>query len=552
MLISLSIANFAITERLELEFFNGMTAITGETGAGKSISLDALGLALGNRSDSSLIKHGADKTDIHAVFDINALPNIQKWLEQNELDGEGECILRRIITKDGRSKAYINGYPVNLQQLKSLGSQLVDIHSQHAHHHLLQRESHQQLLDAYGHTTELSEQTTLIYKQWQDRVKQIRALEEDNQNTDTRREYIQFQLSEFESLDIKENEYNQLLQKHNKLANAEDIQHACQEGLSLCRDNEQNALNALNNSQSALAKLSNHDDLIKDTVEMLVSASIQIEEACNNLQMRLEENQSPKDLAALEQRMSQFYDLARKHRTEPHLLIECQDKLIHELDSLENSGAMIEQLEKESGSFKKKFETQAKKLSKQRTEAAKNLANDIQAQLQLLGMKHCVFEAALNSDNNKPTANGFDSIEFLVSTNPGQKPQALQKIASGGELSRISLAIQVITAKTSTIPTLIFDEVDVGIGGATAEVVGDLLKNLCKSAQIICVTHQPQVAAKSSQHYLVSKQQQNDSTQTDVVQLDKKGRIAELARMLGGVEITQRTLDHAAEMLQSI
>lgn len=555
MLIGLSISQFTIAKKLSIDFSDGMTAITGETGAGKSIALDALGLALGARADSGVVRAGSEKADIHAIFDISQLKNVKNWLISNDFDlddnADNECILRRVITKEGRSRAYINGQPANLHTLKTLGSQLVDIHSQHAHHQLLQREYHQTLLDAFGKHAPQQDKVKERYQQWRDVKKQIKCIQEHNVEAEQRRQYLQFQLQEFESLQIQPDEYPKLEQQHLQLANAETLQESCSTTLAICRDNEQTSvLDQLQHCIQQLQSISGHNSIIADSQELLSNAQMQIEEACYSLRTELENiSANHDDIHSLEQRLSKFHDLARKHRIGPEDLQTSEEKITQELQQIDNNEELLNQLLLQEQPLLQAFTTEAEKLSELRLKTAKKLSSQIKAQLKSLGMANCIFSVQLNNDKTQAQAHGFENIEFMVSTNPGQPPQGLQKIASGGELSRISLAIQVITAKTSTIPTLVFDEVDVGIGGATAEVVGKLLKELAISAQIICVTHQPQVASQAQQHYFVAKQQNKKQTQTSVTTLTETDKVHEIARMLGGVEITQRTLDHAKEML---
>lgn len=551
MLISLTVNNFAIAEQLTVDFNSGMTAITGETGAGKSIALDALGLALGNRGDSSMIKHGAQKADIYALFDISLLPNVQAWLCEQELDDcdNTECLLRRVLSTEGRSRAFINGKPCKLTMQAELGSMLVDIHSQHAHHQLMKKEHHQVLLDAFTNKPSLIGSTRQHYMQWQKTKKKITQLIRSNEAADTRKDYLNFQLDEFEQLSIENNEYQQLEQQHKKIANAQALTDACQLSLNLCREGDENIHRLLSQTLSTIAPLSPNSDDLKEAEELLQSALIQVEEAAHSIRDAADSIGSAADLPAIESRLQQFHDLARKHKVPAADLLLQQEKLQHELDDIVNADQNLSKLEAQAAQEINQFNKQATKLTKARTSAAKALSKGIQEKLTLLGMQHCLFICELNTNPDKPSALGHDSIEFLVSTNLGQPAGALQKIASGGELSRISLAIQVITATSSTIPSLVFDEVDVGIGGATAEVVGSLLRELGHSAQIISVTHQAQVASKAHQHYLVEKSVEKGTTQTAMQTLNEQGRINEIARMLGGVEITETTKKHAKEML---
>ncbi len=551
MLLSLTVNNFAIAEHLNVDFNEGMTAITGETGAGKSIALDALGLALGSRGDASMIKHGADKADIHALFDISQLPLIQLWLSEHELqDGDNqECLLRRVISAEGRSRAFINSKPCNLSILSELGSQLVDIHSQHAHHQLMKKEHHQHLLDAFTQAPDLIEKTCQQFSNWQKTLKTIKKLNDSNDAADTRKDYLQFQLNEFEDLAASVGEYEKLEAEHKQIANAQSITEACQYSLSLCREGDENIHRMLSQTLSSLAPLSANNDSLKEAEDLLQSALIQVEEAAHSIRDAADSIGSAADLPILEARLGQFHDLARKHKVQPQDLLEHQASLQTELDSIVNADQNLERLEAEASEQEAAFHKTASQLSKKRATAAKKLSKAIHEKLSLLGMQHCSFQCELNTNTDKPSSLGHDAAEFLVSTNPGQPAQALQKIASGGELSRISLAIQVITATSSTIPTLVFDEVDVGIGGATAEVVGSLLRELGGNAQIISVTHQAQVASKAHQHYLVEKKVSKKASNTDMQPLTQDQRIEEIARMLGGIDITDATLKHAKEML---
>lgn len=552
MLTALSISQFAIADQLELDFHAGMTTITGETGAGKSISLDALSFALGARADSSIVRSGADKADIHAIFDIRRLPHVADWLCTHELGSDdSECILRRVITSEGRSKAYINGAPVNLQQLKTLGDMLVDIHSQHAHHQLMSRDHHQLLLDAYAACQPLLKKTADAFACWQATARRLQQLQNQNNDSTKRKEFLQFQLREFDDLKLQNGEFERLETQHQLLANAEALMQACQQTLDICHEHESHAvLSQLQASRHLLQAFGEHFADVHDASELLENAAIQIEEACRSLrhQLGLIDNDAD-NLDEIETRLAAILDLARKHRVDPHQLPVLQQTLQQELDGLDNSSEHIAALQAQAQHERETYTALARQLTQLRETASEKLASAVKQQLKALGMSNCQFVPRLNTDFDSPRASGFESVEFLISTNPGSPPQPLAKIASGGELSRISLAIQVVTASASTIPTLIFDEVDVGIGGATAEVVGRLLQKLARDAQIICVTHQPQVAACANQHLFVAKQLKKGAVHTFVKTLDNEERLNEIARMLGGVEITRATLDHAAEML---
>lgn len=550
MLTTLFISEYAIAEKLQLEIKSGMTAITGETGAGKSISLDALSLALGARSDSGAVREGAARTDISAAFDIHKLADIQSWLKHNELDDSHECILRRTVSAEGRSKAYINGYPVNLSTLNQLGHQLVDIHSQHAHHQLLKREHHQYLLDAFAKNGDLVQHCQKSFSAWQSVLKEIKEIEDGQHEASQRQEFLSFQLEEFKQLQLQDGEYQQLENQHAIASQADALLEACQHTISICKESDQALLDQLHSCIARLERFAEHSKNLREACELLASATIQIDEANQLLRQQVDQQGSNEDLASIEERLSAILSLARKQKVLPDQLLELQLRLENELQNLEMSDDRLAELSQKAKQLYKEYENYAQQLTTSRAKAAKKLTENIHQQLALLGMSHCHFTVALNTNPQQANSKGFEQAEFLISTNPASQAQALSKIASGGELSRISLAIQVVTAKASTIPVLIFDEVDVGIGGATAEVVGRLLKELSKSAQVICVTHQAQVASYADQHLLVSKNIENNFMNTQVKQLAREERIEEIARMIGGVEITEVTLRHAEEMLK--
>ena len=414
MLTGLSISQFTIVDNLNIEFTAGMTAITGETGAGKSIALDALGLALGGRSDSNLIRPGADKADICAIFNLDNLPTVQDWLNSNDFDTDEECLLRRVITKDGRSKAYINGQPVNLQTLKALGDQLVDIHSQHAHHQLLQREYHQTLLDAYADCSTLLSQVSAHFNHWQLALRQIQQLEEQANESEKRKEFLEFQLKEFRELGLQTGEYDKLEQQQLLLANAESLQSACQETLDICRENErQSVISQLQHCEHLLAPLMAHSDNIKDAYELINSASIQVQEACQALRQQLHHTENHNgSLLDIENRMAAIHDLARKHRTTPDKLLSLCEDLEHELAGIDNNKTLLESLQFQVTHKQEQYESLARQLTQIRETAADKLAHAVKQQLKALGMASCEFILLLNTDYDSPRSNGFESIEF--------------------------------------------------------------------------------------------------------------------------------------------
>jgi len=552
MLTHLAIRNFTIAESIDIEFHAGMTAITGETGAGKSISLDALSLALGDRAERDIVRHGAERADISAGFDISRQRRAQDWLKTRELESSEECLLRRVITSEGRSKAFINGQPVTLADLRQLGEMLIDIHSQHEHQSLLVKETHRHLLDAFANAGTSASAVKKAYEQWHDTAQTLEALRQTDHEQATRAELLKFQRREFDELVLKENELTQLEQQQDMLSKADDIISASRLALTLCEDADGGSIESLlRQAVAALAPLANTQIALREAHEMLASAEIQVGEARHALARHIDSfDADPATLALVQNRLDTIYNLARKHRVQPQQLLSLQQRIDDDLAAMDNSEERLQALDAQLKQQLATYQKAADELSAQRKKGAQKLCKAVAEKLKLLGMQHCRFDVALTAPaTREPARYGNEVIEFVIATNPGQPPQPLAKIASGGELSRISLAIQVVTAQTSAIPTLVFDEVDVGIGGGTAEVVGRLLRELGEKGQVICVTHQPQVAARSHQHLRVSKQVKAQQTSTRVEVLAEKGKIDEVARMLGGVEITDTTRAHAKEML---
>jgi DNA repair protein RecN (Recombination protein N) len=552
MLTHLAIRNFTIAESVDIEFHAGMTAITGETGAGKSISLDALSLALGDRAERDVVRHGAERADISASFDIGGQRRAQDWLKTRELASDDECLLRRVITSEGRSKAFINGQPVTLADLRQLGEMLIDIHSQHEHQSLLQKETHRRLLDAFAGAGNIAGTVKKAYEQWHETAQTLATLQQADHEQAAKAELLKFQRREFDELALQENELAQLEQKQDVLSKADDIIRASRLALALCEEGDGGSIESLlRQAVAALAPFANAQPILREAHEMLASAEIQVSEARHALARHIDSfDADPATLALIQDRLNTIYTLARKHRVQPEQLLALQQKIDADLAAMDNSEERLQALDAQLKQQLAAYQKAADELSALRKKGVQKLCKAVADKLKLLGMQHCSFDVALTSSSNRePARHGNESIEFVIATNPGQPPQPLAKIASGGELSRISLAIQVVTAQTSAIPTLVFDEVDVGIGGGTAEVVGRLLRELGDRGQVICVTHQPQVAARSHHHLRVSKQVKAKSTQTQVEVLSEKGKIDEVARMLGGVEITDTTRAHAKEML---
>lgn len=554
MLAHLSVHNYAIVEHLDLELARGMSVITGETGAGKSIMLDALGLALGDRADSGVVRPGADKADILASFDLDDIPEARTWLSERDLDNDGPCILRRVITSEGRSRGYINGAPCPLGDLKALGELLIDIHSQHEHQSLLKPDTHRRLLDEYAGSQELARQVQLAAQRWRQTRQELQRLTSTSDEQRARHQLLSYQLEELENLTLGDNELEQLEQEHKTLSNAEQLLGACRQVLDLCSESDAgNVLSALTASLNRLGAFSSQPGALGEASNLLASAQIQVEEAVGELNRFIDHfDADPQRQQILEERLDAIYTLARKHRIQPTELGELQQRLLEELESLNADDQASERLTEELTAYARHYQEKASELSELRQQAAKRLADAVQIEMQSLGMPGGRFNIQLqDSSAEEPHPYGLEQVEFLVSANPGQPLKSLAKVASGGELSRISLAIQVITAQTSRVPTLVFDEVDVGIGGPTAEVVGQLLRRLGERGQVLTVTHLPQVAAQGHQHLFVHKQRGSEETRTAVATLDTAQRVEEVARMLGGVDLTEESLQHARKMVAS-
>ncbi|MFD3299816.1 DNA repair protein RecN [Aquipseudomonas alcaligenes] len=551
MLVHLSVHNYAIVEHLDLELQRGMSVITGETGAGKSIMLDALGLALGDRADSGVVRPGADKADILASFDLEDIAEARAWLAERDLDNDGPCILRRVITSEGRSRGYINGAPCPLGDLKALGELLIDIHSQHEHQSLLKPDTHRRLLDEYAGSQELARQVQLAAQRWRQTRQELQRLSSSGDEQRARHQLLSYQLEELENLALGDNELEQLEQEHKALSNAEQLLGACRQVLDLCSESDAgNVLSALTASLNRLGGFSDQPTLGEAT-NLLASAQIQVEEAIGELNRFIDHfDADPQRQQLLEERLDAIYGLARKHRVQPFELAELQQRLLQELEGLNADDEAVERLGEELAAYERHYREKADELSTLRRQAAGRLTEAVQAEMQALGMPGGRFSIELQAGtSDEPQPQGLEQVEFLVSANPGQPLKSLAKVASGGELSRISLAIQVITAQTSRVPTLVFDEVDVGIGGPTAEVVGQLLRRLGERGQVLTVTHLPQVAVQGHQHLFVHKARGQDSTQTAVACLTQEGRVEEIARMLGGVDLTEESLAHARKMV---
>jgi DNA repair protein RecN (Recombination protein N) len=548
MLRTLSIRDFVIVDAIELEFSRGFTVFTGETGAGKSILIDALALALGGRGDASVVREGAARADIVAEFAVNGAA--EAWLAANEfLDEEGGVMLRRVIDNAGRSKAYINGVAATAAQLREIGELLVDIHGQHAHQSLLKTDAQRQLLDGQAGLLDDARAVAAAYKTWRALARQREEFETNAKNVLLERERLEWQVSELQKLNCKPGEWIEIGNEHSRLSHAASLLESAQEALALISESDNPILSQLSTVTQKLGKMVDVDASLKPVLDALEPATIQLQEAVYALNDYLDRVElDPGRLNEVEARLEAIHTTARKFRIAPEdlpaelMTLSTQLKQLSDASDLDAIRAQEEKL-------KMAYLDAARKLSNARAEAARALSEAVTKAMQELSMSGGRFDIALHA--GEPAAYGLEQVEFLVAAHPGTAPRALAKVASGGELARISLAISVITSSATAVPTLIFDEVDSGIGGGVAEVVGRLLKRLGQESQVLCVTHLPQVASQANQHYQVRKSSVGGRTVSRIEPLDTKARVEEVARMLGGIEITATTRKHARELLAS-
>ena len=552
MLLNLTIIDLAVVKSLNLDLDKGMSVLTGETGAGKSILLTALGLALGDRADSGYVRPESKRAEVNLEFDLSYAPKVQQWLIDRELDDEQQCLIRRIINQDGRSKAYINNRPVTLPFLQELSAQLVEIHGQHAHLTLLNSDEQRRLLDAFAKDQVLLDQVNTCCKEWQLAQKELANLIKASTDQSEREELLRYQIEELQQLDLANFNYAALLEEHSKQANLGQILSTGQAQVDILYESDHDSVNQLlNHCIHDLTHLARFAPELTEICNLLTEAQIQTEEAAIQLRRFLKSQEvDPQRLDAIESQMGVIQNLSRKHHISPNELPELVDKLEAELNKLTHSGERIEILTTNTAKLLTQYHQLAAQLTEQRRLAGLRLQIQISDMIKELGMPQGEFVVSLTDlASDTPKLNGKDKIEFLISANPGLPPKSLAKVASGGELSRISLAIQVTTSNDRTTPTLIFDEVDSGIGGGVAEIVGQKLRSLSLNRQVMCVTHLPQVAAQAHHHLYVEKNNKTDITSSNVRLLTENERIEEIARMLGGVTITANTLAHAKEML---
>lgn len=554
MLTSLQVRNFAIIDEVEIEFSPGMTVLTGETGAGKSILVDALGLVLGERGGSGLVRSGAKRAEFVAEFDLRNLPAAREWLDEQMLEQDDECNMRRVIGADGRSRAFINGNSVPLQSSKTLGEMLLDIHGQHFHQSLARRTVQRNLLDYFGGLVDLSVATSNAFHDWNGLAEKLAALDAANSDRNARLELLRFQIGELDALDLQPGELEDLAVERSKLQNSGRLAEGVRNALQLLFDEDQgNAQSLIADATHSIESLAAIDDSLAPVLTVLQEANIQVSEAADSLRRYGDAlDMDPARQNWVEERLDAVNNIARKHRVEAEAIAELHEQLATQLNDLEHAEERGAELRNAVNAADKTYRQSASRLSAGRKKAAKAFSAAVTEAMSGLGMPGGVFEVKLSPrDVTEPRAFGLDDVEFLISANPGQKPMPLSKVASGGELSRMSLAIQVIASDGSAIPTMIFDEVDSGVGGSVAEMVGMRLRDLGQTRQVFCVTHLPQVASLGSNHFRIMKLSDGKSTRTGVKQLSDEDRVEEIARMLGGVEITKRTRDHAAEMLKS-
>jgi len=558
MLLQLNIQNFAIVKSLDIDWQSGMTTITGETGAGKSIAIDALGLCLGDRATTNVVRPNSKKAELAATFETQNNLCAQQWLSQHDLllESNNECILRRVISAEGRSKAYINGSQVPLVQLKEIGQLLINIHGQHDHQLMMKSSQQCKLLDEYADHKSAIDEVKHYYQQWHKLNKELTLLQQNKQQREAQQQLLQYQVNELNEFSLQAGEFKTLESDYKRHANAQDLLDTTLQSLQTLAENESfNVLDSLRQCSENINSLARLDNKLNNVATILSDSFLQIEEASADLKHYYQELElDPQAYAMIEERYSTSLQLAKKHSLSPENLVSFHQELIKELAAISNDESRINLVIEEIAKTEQNYQDSALVLTTSRKEAAQTLSLLISQSMQELNMPHGKFHISIDSANSHPTnisANGVDKIDFQVSLNPGQALEAMNKVASGGELSRISLAMQVILADKVITPTLIFDEVDVGISGPTAAMVGSKLQQLARNTQVICVTHLPQVACKGHQQFFVSKLTDGEHTETNVTELSEQSRIQEIARLLAGDKISEHSIANAQELLAS-
>lgn len=550
MLIDLYVKNFAIINEMQLDFSPNLTVISGETGAGKSLTVDALSIVLGGKADASIVYQGEDQGEVIATFDISNIPRAKAWLSENSIGFDDDlCIIRRVISSAGRTRGFINGRAMPLHALKSIGERLIDIHGQHAHQSLTRASAQRHLVDQYAGCIDEVNELVSFTREMQELETKLNALKNRDESTQDRINFLKFQLAEFTNIKPQENEWAEITQRFDHLNNFELRIAALEEAINYLSHDEYGITRQLAQLEDALKSIENFDPTTKGIIEMIENALILCSESENELSAKMDlEGFDAEELRNIDARMQELNSLARKHRIDPENLLLKQRELETELKSQDVSEEEILELEAKIATLKHTWQTMADEISQKRLEAIGELNLKITESMQDLAMEGGKF--AINPLPNIPYhPYGNEAVDFTVSANPGQPLQALGKVASGGELARISLAISVILSMRSSLPTLIFDEVDTGVGGAVAEMIGRHLQELSIGRQVFCVTHLPQVASFGHHHFVVAKKKGHTSTTTTIRKLDDTGRIEEIARMLGGVKLTDATFNHAKEML---
>jgi len=551
LLRHLVINNLAVIDSLNLEFKSGMTVLTGETGAGKSILLDALGLILGNRADTNIIRGGTDKTDITAIFSISNNSNIYDRLDEMEIESDDELFIRRTISKDGRSRAYLNNTPVPIQTLREIGEYLIDIHGQHAHQSLSRTKTQRELLDQFGQYDSLLKDVSTVYQEWKQVNEQLQNYKADGKDFEAQLTLLKYQIEELDQLAIGESEYTELSEELKRQSHSQRLLDSCKKILSDLSESESAINDRLSQHQKEINDLCAIDSSLENISNLLDSATIQIEEASHELKIYIDRFDIDADqMSTIENRLDKLHDLSRKHKVKPEALPEHLNLLTTQLNQLEEGHEQHELLQQQQTDLTKQYFKLAKKLSKKRNDATNKFSIAVTEKMHELGMGGKFNIELEKIEDETPRQLGMDKISFIVSTNPGQPLRPITKVASGGELSRLSLAIQIIGSKDNGVPTMIFDEVDAGISGSIAEMVGKLLHGLAEHRQIFCVTHLAQVASCGHYHCRVIKNTKAGKTFTQVVHLDQQERIDEVARLLAGMEVTSESRANAAQMLE--
>lgn len=549
MLLSLHIRNFVLVDEAQLNVEAGLTVLTGETGAGKSLLLDALGAVLGDKAQPFWVRPGCDKAEVSAEFNVSVLPSAQHWLAEQELADDDQCLLRRVINNDGRSKAYINGTSVTLGQLRQLAEMLIELHSQHEHHALLTAQRQLALIDTWSQNHAMRKQVKQAWQAWHELYQQQQQLLTSEQQRQERLTLLRFQADELKDMNLEEGDYETLTSEHARLAHAADITQHLQQTLSLFEHDRQGILGQLNQGLRLLESIQAHDASLTPLIEQFQASMVELGDIQDQLHHRARHTLvDDHRLAELESQLSELHRLSKKYFVAADELWRKKADIMSELDQLTAQDANRDSLVEACEQALTHYQQLAQQLSEQRQAAAPQLANLVMQELHQLGMTHSRLEWRFNA-LTQPHSHGLDQCEIVFSANPGQTLYPMSKVASGGELARISLAIEVCVAEQIALPTLIFDEVDVGVGGGIADSIGQKLAKIAQHKQVLCITHQAQVAAWGDQHWHIAKQTDGEQTLTQVRTLDSAQRVEELSRMVGTQEASQETLAHAEQML---